>query len=92
MDVKWGGIYLYEPLHTFCKPTNNLVCHIRIRTGGSVDPYIIVSRDAVNKNKPTAVGVPLLLRKWTRQTRTGLQSLPASDCSLMLDAMHFKIA
>lgn len=54
MEVQHGGIYLYEP------PTAQAAL---FAASGSeqagLRPYIIVSRDIVNKNKPTAVGVPL---------------------------------
>jgi len=61
MEVKWGGIYMYEP------PTVSTSPHAAsLTTSGSeqagLRPYIIVSRDAVNKNKPMAVGVPLTTR------------------------------
>lgn len=61
MEVRQGGIYLYEP------PTvSSSEQAATIVTSGSeqagLRPYIIVSRDAVNANKPTAVGVPLTTR------------------------------
>ncbi|SPF51983.1 mRNA interferase (fragment) [Candidatus Sulfopaludibacter sp. SbA4] len=47
MEIQQGDIYLYSPLDA----------------SGSEQagqrPYIIMSRDIVHKNKPTAVGVPL---------------------------------
>ena len=61
MEVKQGGIYLYEP------PTaSDSQQAATILTSGSeqsgLRPYIIVSREIVNANKPTAVGVPLTTR------------------------------
>ena len=50
MEVKHGGIYLYEP------PT------VSGSEQAGLRPLIIVSRDIVNANKPTAVGVPLTTR------------------------------
>jgi mRNA interferase MazF len=61
MDVVWGGIYLYEP-----PTTSNSEQAALLTTSGSeqagMRPYIIISRDLVNRNKPTAVGVPLTSR------------------------------
>lgn len=61
MEVKHGGIYLYEPPSA---PTSEQAA--TLVTSGSeqagLRPYIIVSRDSVNANKPTAVGVPLTTR------------------------------
>lgn len=58
MEVQQGGIYLYEP------PTNSTSQQAAlITTSGSeqsgMRPFIIVSRDLINRNRPTAVGVPL---------------------------------
>lgn len=47
MEVVYGGVYLYEP------PSASGSEQAGLR------PYVIVSRDNVNKGKPTAVGVPL---------------------------------
>jgi len=58
MDVVHGGIYLYEPPAV---PSSTQT--VMFATSGSeqagLRPYVIVSRDLVNKGKPTAVGVPL---------------------------------
>lgn len=61
MEVQEGGIYLYEP------PTISDSEQVALFvTSGSeqagLRPHIIVSRDLVNRNKPTAVGVPLTTR------------------------------
>lgn len=58
MEVQQGGIYLYEP------PTNPGSEQTVLFTSSGNEqsglrPYVIVSRDLVNRNKPTAVGVPL---------------------------------
>lgn len=58
MDVKQGCIYLYEP------PTASVSNQAAtLMASGSeqqgLRPFVIVSRDSVNLNKPTAVGVPL---------------------------------
>jgi len=59
MDVVFGGIYLYEPPAVASASDQSAL----LITSGSEQagrrPYIIVSRDIVNKNKPTAVGVPM---------------------------------
>jgi mRNA interferase MazF len=61
MEVKWGGIYLYEPpTVSSSEQAASLVLSGSEQAG--MRPYIIVSRDAVNKNKSTAVGVPLTSR------------------------------
>lgn len=61
MEVVYGGIYLYEP------PTSSTSNQSAILvTSGSeqsgLRPFLIVSRDIVNRGKPTAVGVPLSTR------------------------------
>jgi len=58
VEVKQGEIWLYEP------PTSstNEQAALLVASGSEqsgLRPYIIVSRDLVNKGKPTAVGVPL---------------------------------
>jgi len=61
MEVKWGGIYLYEPPSASSSEQSAVLVTSGSEQAG-LRPYIIVSRDAVNKNKPTAVGVPLTTR------------------------------
>jgi mRNA-degrading endonuclease toxin of MazEF toxin-antitoxin module len=56
LEVEFGGIYMYEP------PTISVSEQAALlTTSGSeqagLRPYIIVSRDSVNKGKRTAVGV-----------------------------------
>ena len=58
MEVKYGGIYLYEPPKTSDSEQAALLTTSGHEQAG-LRPYVIVSRDAVNKNKETAVGVPL---------------------------------
>lgn len=58
MDVQFGGIYLYDPP----KQTSSQQSAVLLASGSEqsgMRPFIIVSRDLVNKSKPTAVGVPL---------------------------------
>lgn len=81
MEVKKGSIYLYEP------PTQSSSEQAAtLTTSGSeqagLRPYIIVSRDLVNKGKPTAVGVPLTTR--VRKANSYRILLPASE--LIADA------
>ena len=61
MEVEFGGIYLYEPP----KQSNSEQSALLITSGSEqsgLRPWVIVSRDLVNKGKPTAVGVPLTKR------------------------------
>lgn len=61
MEVEFGGIYLYEPpIHGNSQQAALLVTSGSEQSG--MRPWIIVSRDLVNKGKPTAVGVPLTKR------------------------------
>ena len=61
MDVQFGGIYLYEPpVQSSSKQAALLVQSGSEQAG--LRPYIVVSRDAVNRNKPTCVGVALTTR------------------------------
>jgi mRNA interferase MazF len=59
MEVQRGGIYLYEPPSV----PNPEAANALMATSGSeqagMRPYVIVSRDIVNKGRTTAVGVPL---------------------------------
>lgn len=76
MEVKWGCIYLYEPPVSSTGEQSALV-----NTSGSeqagLRPYIVVSRDAVNKNKPTAVAVPLTTR--IEKANAYLIALPSAE-------------
>lgn len=71
-EVKCGGIYLYTP------PTSSAPL---FNTSGSeqsgVRPWIIVSRDLVNRGKPTAVGVPLTTK--VHKANSYRIALPASE-------------
>jgi mRNA interferase MazF len=58
MEMTQGYIYLYEP------PTSSVSDQAALLTASGSEqaglrPWIIVSRDAIHKNKPTVVGVPL---------------------------------
>lgn len=61
MDVKWGSIYLYEPPQADPSQQSALLNQSGSEQAG-LRPYAVVSRDTVNKNKPTAVGIPLTTR------------------------------
>lgn len=61
MEVVYGGIYLYDPP----KASVSEQAAVLVASGSEQSgerPFIIVSRDIVNKGKPTAVGVPLSTR------------------------------
>jgi hypothetical protein len=61
MEVVCGGIYLYDPP----KQPNSEQSAILVQSGSEqsgMRPFIIVSRDLVNRNKNTAVGVPMSTR------------------------------
>jgi|SRR5665213_4318266 len=61
MEVKFGGIYLYEPP----KQSQSEQAALLVQSGSEqagLRPYIVVSRDIVNKGKPTCVGVSLTTR------------------------------
>jgi|ERR1051325_461841 mRNA-degrading endonuclease toxin of MazEF toxin-antitoxin module len=58
MEVKYGGIYLYEPPTQSSSAQASALIQSGAEQAG-YRPYIIVSRDIANQNKPTAVGVPL---------------------------------
>src|SRR5689334_16989935 len=65
MDVVQGGIYLYEP------PS------VSGSEQAGLRPYVIVSRDSINKNRTTAVGVPLSTR--THKANSFRILLPAGE-------------
>jgi len=61
MDVDFGGIYLYDPP----KQSDSDQSAVLVASGSEqsgMRPFIIVSRDLVNRGRPTAVGVPLSTR------------------------------
>ena len=61
MDVRYGGVYLYEPPKASTSEQAAVILTSGSEQSG-MRPFIIVSRDIVNKNLPTAVGVPLTSR------------------------------
>lgn len=76
MDVECGGIYLYDPP----KQSESEQSAILVQSGSEqtgMRPFIIVSRDSVNKNKKTAVGVPLSTR--TQKANSYRILLPAGE-------------
>lgn len=58
MEVEWGGIYLYAPPTESTSPQAALVVTSGSEQSG-LRPFIIVSRDGVNRGRNTAVGVPM---------------------------------
>jgi mRNA interferase MazF len=58
LEVAFGGIYLYEPPGISASQQAALLVSSGSEQAG-LRPYIIVSRDIVNKGKRTAVGVPM---------------------------------
>lgn len=61
LEVEFGGIYLYEPPNTSASDQSALLVTSGSEQAG-LRPYIIVSRDVINKGKRTAVGA------WLRDT------------------------
>jgi mRNA-degrading endonuclease toxin of MazEF toxin-antitoxin module len=58
MDVECGGIYLYEPPgESKSEQAAVLVASGSEQSG--MRPFVIVSRDLINRNRNTAIGVPL---------------------------------
>lgn len=87
MEVKYGGIYLYEP------PTESESPQAAILTASGSEqqglrPFIIVSRDMVNANKPTAVGVPLTTR--VKKANSYRVMLPAAELIADLGCASFE--
>jgi mRNA-degrading endonuclease toxin of MazEF toxin-antitoxin module len=58
MDVQYGGVYLYEPPKTSTSEQVAVIVTSGSEQSG-MRPFIIVSRDLINRNHPTAVGVPM---------------------------------
>jgi mRNA-degrading endonuclease toxin of MazEF toxin-antitoxin module len=58
LEVQFGGIYLYEPPVISASQQAALLVSSGSEQAGQ-RPYIIVSRDSVNKGKRTAVGVSM---------------------------------
>jgi mRNA interferase MazF len=62
MEVQFGGIYLYEPPQIQSADDQSALVVQSGSEQAGMRPYIVVSRDLVNKGKPTCVGVPLTRR------------------------------
>ena len=58
MEVQHGGIYLYDPPKVSVSENSALIITSGSEQSG-LRPWIVVSRDIVNKNGKTAVGVPM---------------------------------
>ena len=58
MDVEYGGIYLYEPPQQSSSEQSALIVTSGSEQSG-MRPFVIVSRDLINRNRKTAIGVPL---------------------------------
>ena len=76
MEVKFGGIYLYEPPKQFTTDQSAFLVQSGSEQSG-LRPYIVVSRDVVNKGKPTCVGVSLTTR--TQKANSYRIFLPAAE-------------
>lgn len=76
MDVKWGGVYLYEPPKTDRSEQGALLNQSGAEQEG-LRPYIVVSRDLVHKNLPTCVGVSLTTK--THKANSYRIMLPAGE-------------
>ncbi len=76
MEVKYGGIYLYEPPKSDDSEQGALFVQSGSEQAG-LRPYIVVSRDAVNKNKPTCVGVAMSTR--TKKANSYRILLPGAE-------------
>ena len=87
MDVKQGCIYLYEPPQTSKSGQAATVTQSGSEQAG-LRPYVIVSRDAVNANKPTAVGVPLTTR--VHKANSYRIMLPAAELIAEVDCQAFE--
>jgi mRNA-degrading endonuclease toxin of MazEF toxin-antitoxin module len=78
MEVEHGGIYLYDPpTETTSEQAAILVTSGSEQSG--MRPFIIVSRDLINKkpNQRTAVGVPMSTK--TNKANSYRIALPAAD-------------
>jgi mRNA-degrading endonuclease toxin of MazEF toxin-antitoxin module len=76
MEVQCGGIYLYDPPTSSTSDQGASLVQSGSEQSG-LRPYIIVSRDSVNRNKPTALGVPLSTR--VHKANSYRIMLPASE-------------
>lgn len=75
-EVKWGGIYLYEPPKDDTSEQGALLNQSGSEQAGK-RPYIVVSRDWVHKSLPTCVGVPLSTK--THKANSYRIMLPAGE-------------
>jgi mRNA-degrading endonuclease toxin of MazEF toxin-antitoxin module len=82
MEVKYGGIYLYDPPKASGSAQAALLTTSGSEKSG-MRPFVIVSRDTVNQGKPTAVGVPLTTK--THKANSYRIALPAVE--LIRDVM-----
>ena len=73
MEVTCGGIYLYEPP----KQSTSAMLVASGSEQSGMRPFIVVSRDSVNMNKKTAVGVPMSTR--THKANAYRIFLPAGE-------------
>jgi mRNA interferase MazF len=76
LTVEFGGIYLYEPPNTSASEQAALLITSGSEQAG-LRPYIIVSRDTVNKGKKTAVGVSMSTK--TNKANSYRIFLPVSE-------------
>ncbi len=76
MEVDCGGIYLYEP-PTYSSTGNLPVFVASGHEQLGLRPYIIVSQDAIHRNRTTAVAVPLTTK--LRKASAFRILLPASE-------------
>lgn len=76
MEVEHGGIYLYDPPKHSDSEQSALILTSGSEQSG-MRPFIIVSRDSVNKNRKTAIGVPLTTK--THKANSFRIYLPAGE-------------
>lgn len=87
MDIKQGDIYLYEPpISSSSEQSAVLVTSGSEQQG--LRPFIIVSREVVHKNKPTAVGVPLTTK--IEKANSYRIALPAAELIPEVGCMPFR--
>lgn len=90
MNVSQDGIYLYNPPTNPVSP-NAATIVISGPEQSGLRPYIIVSRDVVNANKPMAVGVPLTSKTHKansyRILLPSVELIPEIGCAPFLDSV-----
>jgi len=77
-EVKQGEVWLYEPPTAVVTQKNVEAIHLASgheQTG--LRPYIIVSRDLLNKGRPNAIGVPMSTK--TDKANAYRIALPVSE-------------